>query len=194
MSTRERMADRPSSNPEPAADPFAHRIRVRYAECDQMQVAHHGGFAVWLEEARTEMLRATGVSYEAVERAGVFLVITLLEVRYRRPVRYDDVIEVRVTVKGKGRARLRHEYEIKLVERRGAEPDHADPAVPPDGVLATAVTELACVNTAGRPSPIPEALRPFALAEADALNENEPASENGPASKNEAVNISVDAR
>lgn len=130
-------------------------IRVRYAECDPMRVAHHASFAPWLEIARTELLRDAGASYAAMEAAGVFLVITKLEIRYRRPIRYDDLIEVRVAVEPAGVIRLRHRYEIALVERDGHEPDRADPAVPGDGVCAVATTELACVDGEGKPRSLP---------------------------------------
>ena len=61
------------------------RFRVRYAECDPMNVAHHASYAPWLEMGRTELLRQGKVSYAELEQAGVFLVVTKLELRYRRP-------------------------------------------------------------------------------------------------------------
>lgn len=135
---------------------YAHRVRVRYAECDPMRVAHHGSYAAWLEEARTEMLRVSGVSYAAMEEAGQFLVITRLEIMYRRPIRYDDVIEIEVSAAAQGRTRLRHGYSLRLMERGGAAPDPAtDRAVPLDGVCAVGTTELACVGGDGRPRAMP---------------------------------------
>ncbi len=131
------------------------RLRVRYAECDPFGVAHHSSYVPWLEEARTELLRDTGVTYAQLEKAGVFLVITKLELKYRRPVRYDDVVEVRTRVVGGSRIKIRHEYEVWLFERLGAAPDFSDPAVPTDGVCAVASTELACVDAAGRPQALP---------------------------------------
>lgn len=133
----------------------ATRIRVRYAECDPMNVAHHASFAPWLEIARTELLRDAGASYASMEAAGVFLVVTRLEIKYRRPVRYDDLIEVRVVAEPKGALRIRHTYEIALVERGGGAPDTSDPSVPADGVCAVAETELACVDGAGKPRLLP---------------------------------------
>src|SRR4051812_48891639 len=74
------------------------QVRVRYCECAPMGVPPHAAYAPWLETARTELLRATGIPYADLERAGVFLVITELPCRYRRPIFYDDVVEVRTTV------------------------------------------------------------------------------------------------
>ena len=95
------------------------RIRVRYCECDPMGVAHHAAYAPWLEIARTEMLRESGVTYADMERAGVFLVITRLECRYRRPIYYDDLVEVRTRVVGGSKVKIQHEYEIVVVEGGG---------------------------------------------------------------------------
>ena len=131
-------------------------MRVRYAECAPMRVAHHGSYPIWMEEARTQLLRASGVSYAMLEEQGVFLVITKLELRYRRPIRYDDLIEVRVRHVPAGRIKIRHEYELALVERMDGAPDPTDPATPRDGVCAVATTELACVGTEGRPMQLPE--------------------------------------
>ena len=102
------------------------------------------------------MLRAVGESYAALEAAGVFLVVTKVEVKYRRPIRYDDVIELRTTVTGSSKVKLMHGYELVLVERGGKVPDHAaDASVPLDGVCAVGSTELACVGRDGRPRALP---------------------------------------
>jgi len=130
-------------------------IRVRYAECDPMRVAHHGSYAHWLEISRTDLLRSAGLTYAAMEAAGVFLVVTRIEIKYRRPLRYDDVIEIRVIAQAKGSVRLKHTYEVMLIERDGGSPDLTDKAVPADGVCAIAETELACVGASGRPMPLP---------------------------------------
>ncbi len=151
----EHETDRAAAPDRPIPAEGATRIRVRYHECDPMRVAHHASYAPWLEMARTDLLRAAGTSYAAMEAAGVFLVITRMDIRYRRPIRYDDLIEVRVRVEPMGAVRIRHRYEIVLLERDGREPDVSDPAVPDDGVCAAATTELACVERSGRPRPLP---------------------------------------
>lgn len=119
-----------------------------------MGVAHHASFIPWLEIARTEALRQSGQTYAQMEAQGTFLVVTTLDVRYRRPVRYDDVLRITCRACLAGRARLRHDYEIELVEagdgntvRLGEKP------------LALATTQLACVDTCGRPTQMPQALR-----------------------------------
>lgn len=126
-------------------------VRVRYCECDPMGVAHHASYIPWLEMGRTELLRASGVSYADLERDGVFLVIVKLDVRYRRPVLYDDVVRIRTGVSGGGRIKIEHEYELTLVERS----QKHRPGAAGD-VLAAAATTLARVDGAGRPGPLPE--------------------------------------
>jgi acyl-CoA thioester hydrolase len=123
------------------------RLRVRYCECDPMGVAHHSSYIPWLEVGRTELLRDCGVAYADLERAGTFLVIVRLDLRYRRPVRYDDVVEVRTHWRGGSRVKIEHEYEIVVVERGGAACEE---------VAAAASTTLACVDAEGKVRQLPD--------------------------------------
>src|SRR5207302_1626142 len=67
-------------------------LRVRYAETDQMGVAHHANYLVWCEEARTAHFRRSGVSYRDLENQGLILVVVEVQVRYRAPARYDELL------------------------------------------------------------------------------------------------------
>ena len=107
-------------------------------------MAHHSAFVVWMEFARTELLRATGLSYRECEQRGIFFVVTGLEIRYRAPAYFDDLVTIHVQSKAKGRVRINHDYEF----RRG------------DDVLAEAKSTLACVDRNGRPTRIPDGLFP----------------------------------
>lgn len=148
----------PSGAPETSR---AHRVRVRYCECDPMGVAHHAAYIPWFEEARTELLRTSGVSYGQLEAAGVFLAVVRLEAAYRRPARYDDMVEVRVAVRGGSRVKILHEYEVRLVARPGlADAALADLRHAGDDLLATASTTLACIDAEGRPRALPDWLAP----------------------------------
>lgn len=119
-----------------------------------MGVAHHASYVPWLEMGRTELLRAGGVSYAQLEAAGVFLVITRLEVKYRRPVKYDDVLDIVTLVTGQGRVKIEHAYEVRLVERGGVDVGRLRDVG--DDLLATAATTLASVDGAGRVIPLPD--------------------------------------
>lgn len=130
-------------------------IRVRYSECDPMGVAHHASYAPWLEIARTELLRNTGVSYADMERAGVFLVITRLEVNYKRPILYDDLIEVRTKVAGGSRVKIEHDYEL-AVTRDGGHGRSPQTTRTIGEVVTTARTTLVCIGKDGRVQALPE--------------------------------------
>lgn len=75
------------------------RWRVNYSETDQMGVVYHARYLVWLDVARTEHLRRTGVSYAELEALGFRLAVGELRIRYRRPARYDDEVRIRCWVR-----------------------------------------------------------------------------------------------
>jgi acyl-CoA thioester hydrolase len=120
-------------------------IRVRYAETDQMRVAHHASYLVWFEAGRTEFIRACGRSYAQLEEDGWLLVVIEAQCRYRRPARYDDVLTLRTRLRDLGPARMSFGYELV----RAA-----------DGVvLADGWTVHAAVDRGGRVRRLPESLR-----------------------------------
>ncbi len=123
------------------------RVRVRYCECDPMGVAHHSACVPWFEMGRTELLRGSGVTYRAMEAAGVLLVVTRLDIRYKLPARYDDELVLVTRVSGGGRARLDHEYELWRDSGDGRGKSE---------LLATAGSTLACVGADGRVRALPE--------------------------------------
>ncbi len=83
-----------------------HRIRVRYGESDQMGVAHHAAYITWFEECRIELMRSLGVSYRALEERGVLMPVVELCVRYRRSLRFDDIIDCATSVRLAGPSRV----------------------------------------------------------------------------------------
>src|SRR5947207_5046826 len=88
-------------------------IRVRYAETDRMGLLHHANYLVYFEQGRIELLRAQGLAYKDLEDQGVLLVLTRVQVRYRRPARYDDVVTLRTTVQRTTAVKIEHRYELK---------------------------------------------------------------------------------
>ena len=117
-------------------------VRARYPECDPMGVVHHTVYPVWFEMGRTELLREHGLAYADVETMGVFLAVIRLEVRYRRPARYDDQMQLRTRLVTLGHVKIDHAYEL----RRG------------DELLVTGTTRLACLDRNGRPQVVPDML------------------------------------
>ncbi len=115
-------------------------IRVRYQECDPMNVAHHSAYAVWFEIARTELLRQQGAVYAQLEKEGVFFVVARLSTRFRKPAVYDDELEIEVTGHPSVGVKIEHTYRVV---RNGV-------------LLATGETTLACVDRDGKLQPVPE--------------------------------------
>lgn len=121
-----------------------------------MRVAHHAAYIPWLEEARTELLRGSGVAYSQLETAGVFLAVIRLDVAYKRPALYDDLLEVHVRVCGTTRVKISHAYTVRVLERPGLSPErlaalrHAG-----HDLLLTGETTLACLDGEGRPRVLP---------------------------------------
>ncbi|WP_020473952.1 acyl-CoA thioesterase [Zavarzinella formosa] len=115
-------------------------IRVRYAETDRMGLLHHANYLVYFEQARTELLRGSGMTYLDMENQGFMLVLTKIEVKYKRPAKYDDVLIIRTTVARTTPVRIEHSYQVL----RGTE------------LLAEGSSTLACVDREGKLQSLPE--------------------------------------
>jgi acyl-CoA thioester hydrolase len=88
-------------------------VRVNYSETDQMGVVYHARYLVWLDIARSEHLRRTGLTYRELEARGCRLAVSDVSVRYRRPARYDDLIRVRCWVREVASRRVTFGYAIE---------------------------------------------------------------------------------
>ena len=128
----------------PMLDPMHHQItiRVRYPEVDAMGYLHHSRFLQYFEMGRVEMLRDRGVNYVELEKEGIFFVVIKVEVRYRAPAHYDEVLVLTTKVVKQTHVRFDHAYEL----RRG------------DTLLADGKTTVACVGRDGQLRQIPEHL------------------------------------
>jgi acyl-CoA thioester hydrolase len=72
------------------------RVRVRYAETDQMGVVYHANYLVWFEIGRVELMRQLGLDYKAMERdEGCLIAVVEATARYKSPARYDDELTIR---------------------------------------------------------------------------------------------------
>ncbi len=67
-------------------------IRVRYAETDKMGYVYYGNYAQYFEIGRVEWLRNLGISYKEMEDNGIMLPVTHLDITYRNPAKYDDLL------------------------------------------------------------------------------------------------------
>jgi acyl-CoA thioester hydrolase len=84
--------------------PCTHRLRVRVCETDAVGVVHHASYFAYLEETRVEYLRALGRPYDRLRDEGVEFPVVEAAMRYRRPLRFDDVVDIRVRVASAGGA------------------------------------------------------------------------------------------
>jgi acyl-CoA thioester hydrolase len=119
------------------------QIRVRYAETDRMGLLHHANYLVYFEQGRTELLRQQGISYRDIEDQGFYLVLTKVQVRYKTPAYYDDVLTLRTILQRVTLVKIEHRYELL---RNGI-------------LVAEAETTLGCVDKSGKVQPLPDSLR-----------------------------------
>ena len=92
--------------------------RVPYADTDQMGVVYYGNYLTLFERARNELMRACGYTYKQCEAEGWALPVTHAEVNYRRPARYDDLLEVTAWCAAHRGVRLEIACEVRV---KGAE-------------------------------------------------------------------------
>ena len=88
------------------------RLRVRYAETDQMRVVYHSNYIIWFEVGRVEFLRSLGFTYRDMESEGYHLPVVEVKCRYKAPAMYDDEILVRTHIATMRGPMLRFAYEI----------------------------------------------------------------------------------
>jgi len=118
------------------------QIRVRYADCDPMGIVYYGNYAAWFEMARTEMLRNEGMTYRAMEKDGVFIVVAKLSIDYKKPARYDELIDVTAILRRSGGAKIEIDYEVTR----------------DDELLCSGKTIMACLNKDAQIVAVPKCL------------------------------------
>jgi acyl-CoA thioester hydrolase len=119
----------------------AYRYRVIYGDTDQMGVVYYANYLRFFEGARGEWIRGLGLTYAQIEERGIFLPVLEVGVRYLKPARYDDVLEIPLKV-SHTRVKVRFDYKVY----RAGDPE----------VLLLGHTVHACVNKEGRPTRAPD--------------------------------------
>jgi acyl-CoA thioester hydrolase len=94
------------------------QIRVRYSETDQMGVVYHGNYIPYFEIGRVEWLRTQGVSYKSLEEGGIALPIVSMTLNYKKPARYDDLLNIKTTFKSQSSVKI--EFECEITDADGA--------------------------------------------------------------------------
>ncbi len=88
-------------------------VRVRYADTDQMGYVYYGNYARFFEIGRVEALRSLDFHYREMEASGVMMPVYELKTRYLKPARYDDLLNIGVSIPALPGARIIFQYEIR---------------------------------------------------------------------------------
>jgi acyl-CoA thioester hydrolase len=122
------------------------RVRVRYAETDQMGVVYHSNHFIWFEIGRVELLRQLGLSYRDMEQKdGCFIAVVDARCRYKAPVRYDDEVIVRTQLRNIRESVIHFSYELIRAED--------------SSLLAEGETTHIVTNAQMKTTPLPEKYR-----------------------------------
>lgn len=128
----------------PLPPPVDEAIRVRYAETDAQGIVYHANHVIYFEVGRGSFLRAQGFDYNGLEDGGLIMVVAEVNVKYKAPARYDDLLTVRTWIEELGWASLVFRYEL----------------LKGDAVIAEGRSVHVCLQReSGRPVAIPAALR-----------------------------------
>ena len=122
-------------------------FHVRYAETDQMGIVHHAAYVVWLEEGRSQWLRAHGRSYAQFEKEGLMLAVSELRIRYKQAARYDQRVTVQCWVEEVRSRQVQFNYNIV-----GADTET---------VFVTGYSKHICLDHEGHVASIPEQWQRF---------------------------------
>ncbi|MDQ7054914.1 MAG: thioesterase family protein [candidate division KSB1 bacterium] len=91
---------------------YATRVRVRYAETDQMGFVYYGRYLEWFEVGRNELLRSIDMPYRRLEQDGYWLPVIEAHCEYKKPARYDDEVTIVSRLAELPRLKIRIDYQI----------------------------------------------------------------------------------
>jgi acyl-CoA thioester hydrolase len=120
--------------------PNTTKIRVRYAETDQMGVAYHANYLVWMEVARVEACTNIGFRYKDMEANGIMIAVAEAHCRYLHPARFDDEVSILTTIADANRRLIAFDYEMTCAQKK----------------LATGQTRHVFLNREFRPTRLPD--------------------------------------
>ena len=88
------------------------KLRVRYAETDQMGYVYYGNYAAYFEVGRVELMRQLGTSYREIEKSGLMLPVRDFSIRYIKPALYDDLLTIETRIEEMPTARIKFLYSV----------------------------------------------------------------------------------
>ena len=86
--------------------------KVHYYETDKMGIVHHSNYIRWMEEARVELLDRLGIGFASMEARGLLSPVVGIDCRYHRPCRFDDEVQINVSISEFRGVRLVVSYEM----------------------------------------------------------------------------------
>ena len=89
-----------------------HTLLVRYGETDPMKYVYYGNYAEYLEVARVELFRSIGISYNEIEKKGLWLPVSEYHIKYIKPAKYDDLLQIHTKIIKKPTVKIEFEYTI----------------------------------------------------------------------------------
>jgi acyl-CoA thioester hydrolase len=92
-------------------------LRVRYGETDPMKYVYYGNYAEYFEVARVELFRSLGMSYDEIEKRGIFLPVSEYKIKYLKPALYDQILEIHTYIRKIPGIRIEFDYEIYNEEK-----------------------------------------------------------------------------
>lgn len=90
----------------------SYSFRVRYAEVDSMKFVYYGNYAQYFELGRVELFRKVGISYNEIEKRGIWLPVSEFYVKYIKSARYDDLLTVKTYIRKISGVRIIFDYEL----------------------------------------------------------------------------------
>ena len=92
--------------------PFETKVRISYADTDQMGFMHQSGYLRYYESARWELFRHAGMPYPDIEREGLLLPVIAVAIRYLKPARFDQMVLIHTTLRSFSGARIIFDYRM----------------------------------------------------------------------------------
>ncbi len=114
--------------------------RIYYHDTDAGGVVYYANYLKYLEEARTEYMRAKGIDLKELTKQGIWFVVKGVDIQYRSPGRYADILDISSKITKTKNVSLEFTQEVKRK----------------DETLVCAKTTLVCVTDQFRPTPIPQ--------------------------------------
>jgi acyl-CoA thioester hydrolase len=121
---------------------FTLELSVRFAETDAMGIVHHSNYIIWFEAARVALMEAAGIPYRQVADAGYHFAVTALEIEYRSPARFGDIVHVLAEVETLRSRQINFRYEVRRADSRT--------------ILASGRSKHICVDLQNKMTKIPQ--------------------------------------